>query len=278
MNNNGKREYSLIFLVQFLFVAFIVFHNTCNLNISNNISPIITSIFFMCVGYSNYLSIEASSNYTKSILIRGALYYIVSIAFGANITFIFAITYMIICGFCLFADIRVLLAIMAFTFGMAGLLTNSIYIFGFLFLYIGMIVAKHRKKLHYIPMGNFIIPIFTVVLLDNLFRYHIVYSPDAILSISTIGISFVILLLITCVPVYSQGRKIDVINISSALSFFLYKYETKLLEDFISPILLSLLIIFINTLISWCVYVVIRRFLEKYYIKNMHIMSTKVQK
>ena len=283
MNNNNKREYSLIFLVQFLTVAFIVIYNTCQLNLTHNIindnstsiTSIIYSLFFMCMGYANYLWIERSKNPAFSIMLHGLAFYFIFIIFRAEYVFIFATTYTIICGFCLFSNIQMLLAAMAFTFGIAGILTNTLSLFGFLLVYIGMTVAKFRKTIHYIPLGNFIIPIFTVVLLDNLFRRYIVYRPNEVLSISTIGISIVILLLITCVPVYSQGRKIAVINISSTLSFFLYKYEVKLLEPFISPTLNAFVVLFVNTLIAWSVYVVVRRFVEKYNLRVLDFVHSK---
>ena len=285
MDINNKREYSLIFLAQFVAVAFIVIYNTCQLNLTHNIisdnstsiTSIIYSLFFMCMGYANYLWVERCKNPLINIMIHGLVFYFIFIIFRADYTFIFATTYTIICAFCLFSNIQVLLAVMAFTFGIAGILTNTLYLFGFLLVYIGMTFARFRKTIHYIPLGNFIIPIFTVVLLDNLFRRYIVYNPDEVLSISTIGISIVILLLITCVPVYSQGRKIDILNISSTLSFFLYKYEIKLLEPFISPTLNAVVVLFVNTLVSWSVYVVVRRFVEKYNLRVLDFAHSKAE-
>lgn len=285
MDINNKREYSLIFLAQFVAVAFIVIYNTCQLNLTHNIisdnstsiTSIIYSLFFMCMGYANYLWVERCKNPLINIMIHGLVFYFIFIIFRADYTFIFATTYTIICAFCLFSNIQVLLAVMAFTFGIAGILTNTLYLFGFLLVYIGMTFARFRKTIHYIPLGNFIIPIFTVVLLDNLFRRYIVYNPDEVLSISTIGISIVILLLITCVPVYSQGRKIDILNISSTLSFFLYEYEIKLLEPFISPTLNAVVVLFVNTLVSWSVYVVVRRFVEKYNLRVLDFAHSKAE-
>ena len=274
--NDVKKEYSLIFSIQFLAVAFIVIYNTCGLNLTHNfisdnsvaLNSIIYSLFFMCIGYANYLWLERSKNLHFSIMVHGILFYLIFIIFQADYIFLFATTYTIICAFCLFTNIQLLLAIMAFTFGIAGIITNTLSLFGFLLVYIGMTFAKFRKSVHYIPMGNYIIPIFTAVLLDNLFRNYVVYSPDASLSISTIGIGILIFLIITCVPVYSQGRKIAVINISSTLSFFLHKYEIKLLDGLISPALNAFVVLFVNTLLAWSVYVVVRRCAEKCHLRD----------
>ncbi|MBE5925438.1 MAG: hypothetical protein E7270_00380 [Lachnospiraceae bacterium] len=276
--NNGQKEFSLIFSVQFLVVAFIVFYNTCGFNLTHNfisdnsvaLNSSIYSLFFMCMGYANYLWLERSRNLHFSIITHGLVFYLIFIIFRADYIFVFATTYTIICAFCLFSNIQFLSALMAFTFGMAGIASNNLALFGFLLVYIGMSFAKFRKSIHYIPMGNYIIPIFTVVLLDNLFRRYVVYSPNSALSISTIGVSVLIFLIITCVPVYSQGRKIDVINISSTLSFFLYKYEIRLLDGVISPALNAFVVLFVNTLVAWSVYVVVRRCVEKCHLKVLN--------
>ncbi len=285
MNIKEKREFSLIFLAQFFFVIFVVFYNTCSLNLSSNfinnnsnlITTIIYSLFFMCAGYANFLTLEKANNPQLTILIRGIVFYAICLLLNADMNFIFAITYVIICGFCMFSNINILLAAMAFTFGIAGIISNTLSIFGFLLVYIGMLFAKSRKTIHYIPMGNFIIPIFTIVLLDNLFRYYVVYNPNAVISISTIGITIVLFLIITCVPVYSQGRKITIMNISSVFSFFLYQYETKLLEAYISPVLNAFVVLFVNTLIAWGVFVVVSRCMEKYNLKVLSLVHPKTE-
>lgn len=254
------KEYSLIFLVQFLYSGLVVFSDLCGFHISNHflaahwdiMTDIVYSFFFMCVGYTTYLSLEYSQDPHLSLLLRSSLFYIVCLLFRADSVFLYAITYMLICGFCFYSDIMHILVLgLAFCFGFAGIITDSIILFGFLFTYLGMAFCKHRKALHHIPLGNFAIPAFTVILLDNLFRYYILEKPGSSLSITTIGITILLFLITTSVPVYGTGRRIRILNIASAATFFVYGYENRLLSSLFGPVLTSASIIFINIILAW---------------------------